>query len=244
MLIFPLPLSPVSVKIALEVKKMSKRRNLIITVTAFACVCMGLVDAVIQPGYALKSAIKLVLFLLLPFLYSLYDRKCDLKRLFIPDRRGIKVALLLGVGIYAVVLGAYFAFRGIFDFSALTASLTETTGVTKGNFIFVALYISFINSLLEEFFFRGFSFLTLKEVASRRTAYVFSSAFFALYHIAMMIGWFDWPVVAISLLGLFAGGMIFNYFNERYNNIYLSWLIHMFANFATNTIGFILFDAV
>ena len=30
--------------------------------------------------------------------------------------------------------------------------------------------------------------------------------------------------------------------NEKYNNIYLSWLIHMFANFATNTIGFILFS--
>ena len=66
---------------------------------------------------------------------------------------------------------------------------------------------------------------------------------FALYHIAMMIGWFGLPVIIISLVGLFIGGMIFNRFDEKSENIYLSWLIHMFANFATNTIGFILFAA-
>ena len=58
----------------------------------------------------------------------------------------------------------------------------------------------------------------------------------------MMIGWFGVPVVLISLLGLFAGGIIFNKFDEASGNIYLSWLVHMFANFATNTIGFILFS--
>ena len=62
------------------------------------------------------------------------------------------------------------------------------------------------------------------------------------YHVAMMIGWFGLPVVLLALVGLFAGGVIFSFFNEKYNNIYLSWLIHMCANFATNTIGYILFN--
>lgn len=221
---------------------MKTKRNLILAITAFACVCMGLVDAVIQPGYAVKSAIKAALFLLLPILYSRCDKGANLKRLFIPDKKGILLAVALGIGVYGVILGAYFAFRNVFDFSGLTASLTSTTGVSKDNFLFVALYISFANSLLEEFFFRGFAFLTLKKVSGRKLAYIFSAAMFALYHIAMMIGWFGWPVIALALVGLFAGGVIFNFFNERYGNIYLSWLIHMFANFATNTIGFILFN--
>lgn len=222
---------------------MKAKRNIIIAITAFACVCMGLVDAVIQPGYAVKSAIKAVLFLLLPILYTLYDKDAGLKRLFIPNRKGILVAIGLGVGVYGVIMGGFFALRNVFDFSGLTASLTSTTGVNKENFLFVALYISFANSLLEEFFFRGFAFLTLKKVAGRKLAYTVSAAMFALYHIAMMIGWFGWPVIVLALVGLFAGGVIFNFFNERYGNIYLSWLIHVFANFATNTIGFILFSA-
>lgn len=208
-----------------------------------ACVVMGIVDAVIQPGYAIKSAIKIIMFLLIPIVYGLFLKEFNIKNLIKPDKKGLCIALCLGCAIYGVVLGAYWIFKDVFDFSALTGSLNETTGVNKSNFIWVAIYISFVNSLLEEFFFRGFSFITLKKLTSRRFAYVFSSMAFALYHIAMMIGWFGLPVILISLVGLFIGGMIFNRFDEKSENIYLSWLIHMFANFATNTIGFILFAA-
>ncbi len=208
-----------------------------------ACIVMGIVDAVIQPGYAIKSAIKIIMFLLIPIVYGLFFKEFNIKNLMKPDKKGLCIALCLGFVIYGVVLGAYWIFKDVFDFSALTGSLNETTGVNKSNFIWVAIYISFVNSLLEEFFFRGFSFITLKKLTSRRFAYVFSSMAFALYHIAMMIGWFGLPVILISLVGLFLGGMIFNRFDEKSENIYLSWLIHMFANFATNTIGFILFAA-
>ncbi len=219
------------------------RKIYIVLFTVFACVCMGVVDAVIQPGYAIKSVIKIAMFLLLPFVYSLFDKEYKITKVFKPDKKGLTLALFMGVLVYAFIMSAYFIFRNVFDFSSLTSSLTSTTGVNKQNFVFVALYISFANSLLEEFFFRGFSFLTLKEVSNRKFAYIFSSLMFAVYHVAMMIGWFSVWVVLLSLIGLFIGGVIFNYFNEKYNNIYLSWLIHMFSNFATNTIGFILFSA-
>lgn len=209
----------------------------------FACLAMGIVDAIIQPGYVAKSIIKLILFLLIPILYGLSNKDRMMLKVFKPDKKGFLLAFVLGIAVYGVVLGAYFTFRNVFDFSALTASLNETTGVNKTNFLWVAIYISFINSLLEEFFFRGFAFLTLKEVASRKFAYLLSSLAFALYHIAMMIGWFGIPVVLIALAGLFVGGILFNAFNEKSKNIYLSWLVHMFANFAINTVGFILFAA-
>ncbi len=207
----------------------------------FACIVMGIVDAVIQPGYIAKSGIKILLFLLIPVLYSLLKKNYDVFKVFKADKKGILFALYLGVIIYTVILGGYFALRNVFDFSALTSNLNETTGVNKSNFLWVALYISFVNSLLEEFFFRGFAFLKLKTILSKRFAYIFSSLAFSLYHIAMMIGWFGIPVILISLAGLFVGGMIFNRFDDGKNSIYLSWLVHMFANFSINTIGFILF---
>lgn len=215
----------------------------VIFIVIIACICMGIVDAVIQPGYVVKSLIKILLFLLLPILYSLYDKDCQLKRLFKLERKGLILAFGMGITVYIIIVSAYFIFKNVFDFSSLTTSLTSTTGVNKDNFLWVALYISFVNSLLEEFFFRGFAFLTLKRMTSRNFSYIFSSSMFALYHIAMMIGWFKLPVIILTLIGLFVGGIIFNYFNEKWNTIYPSWLIHMFANFATNTIGFILFRA-
>ena len=221
---------------------MNRRKALfIIAAVLLGCGCMALVDGVIRPGYLTKSLIKLVLFLGLPLLCAHYDREIDLRRLFRVSRNGVAAALGVGIAVYAMVLLAYVLARNVFDFSALTANLTAQTGVKRDNFLLVALYISFVNSLLEEFFFRGFAFLTLKPKAGRGFAYGFSALTFALYHLAMMQGWFSVWVALLALVGLTLGGVIFNRFDERFDSIYLSWLIHMFANFATNTIGFLLF---
>ena len=63
-----------------------------------------------------------------------------------------------------------------------------------------------------------------------------------------LLGLIDVTIVghlgAASYIGAIAiGGMIFNKFDEKSETIYLSWLVHMFANFATNSIGFLLFAA-
>lgn len=116
-------------------------------------------------------------------------------------------------------------------------------GVTAENFIWFCIYISFINSLLEEFFFRGFAFLTLSQVGSRKLAYHFSALAFAIYHVAMMIGWFHIGLIILSIFGLYIGGLIFNYFNHNSQTIYTSWVIHISANFAINLIGFSLFTS-
>ncbi|MBQ9757290.1 MAG: CPBP family intramembrane metalloprotease [Clostridia bacterium] len=205
---------------------------------------MAIIDGILQADYAIKSAIKLVIFLGLPALYTLSDKKLQIKTLFVMNRRGIGLALCLGILIYFIILGGYLLLKNVFDFSAITTSLTDNIGVNRDNFIFVSLYISFVNSLLEEFFFRGFAFLTLKRVSTRKFAYLFSAIAFSIYHIAMMIGWFSVEVFLIVLIGLFVGGLIFNYLNEKSNTIYPSWFVHMFANFAINTVGFILFDII
>ena len=221
-----------------------KRATAIIAIVVFCCAVMAVVDGNIQPHYAVKSAVKVALFLILPFGYSFINKDLSLKSLFMANKKGIGIALLLCIPVYIVILGGYLLLKDVFDFSAVTSSLTGNIGVSKENFPIVALYISFVNSLLEEFFFRGFAFLTLRKAVSEKTAYIFSSAVFALYHIAIMTGWFSAGVFAITLSGLFIGGLIFNLLNSKSGNIYTSWFVHMFANFAINTIGFMLFGII
>lgn len=219
----------------------SKMRNTIILFVIIACAIMGYVDAILQPGYVIKSIIKIGVFVFLPFCYSMLNKNYKIKDVLLGKTKNLKAAIAVGIGIYCIVVGAYLLFKDVFDFSSLTSSLNETTGVNGDNFIFVAVYISVVNSFLEEYFFRGFAFLSLKKVASRRFAYLFSSLMFALYHVAMMIGWYDVVVIGLCVVGLMIGGCIFNYFDEKEDTVYISWLIHMFANLATNTIGFMLF---
>ena len=219
----------------------NKRILHIIFLVIAGCLIMAWVDAVLSPHYAIKSAIKIVLFLILPVGYSLITKQNFLRNLFRFDKKRILFPILLGICVYLFILGAYFILGPHFDFSNIAATLEKNIGVNKGNFVFVALYISFINSLLEEFFFRGFSFLTLKKLTSSKAAYLFSAGAFSLYHIAIMGSWFAPLLLVLLIASLFVAGLLFNWLNEKSDTIYTSWMVHMCANFAINTIGFMLF---
>jgi len=226
-----------------------KKNNRTLAVMLSVMICSGImsiVDGIVQPGYAVKSMIKIGLFLLIPLCFFLGSRegRAQLRKLFVPEKRELAAAIGLGAAVYGIILGGYFLLRGIVDFSGIAAQLTADAGVSADNFVFVALYISFANSLLEEFFFRGYAFLTLKEHISRPFACCFSAALFALYHVGMTAGWFSPALWLLAMAGLFVGGCIFNFLNERSGSIVTSWLVHMCANFAINTVGFILFGII
>lgn len=203
------------------------------------CVVMAFVETVIEPVYAVKSATKVSIFLLSPLIFAkatgikLFDRS------FALDRRDILKLLALGACIYAIIFGGYTLTGTIFDYSSLVASLSADQKVDSRNFIWVASYISFCNSFLEEFLFRFVSFLKLSQYAGRKTAYLFSSVLFAVYHVAMIGSSFPLPLLLLALIGLAVGGLIFDYVDENGATPYNSWIIHMFADFAIMTIWYL-----
>ncbi len=224
-------------------------KNIVImaAIVLIGVVAITVIDLIIQPAYIVKCAVKVTLFAGMPVLYGLFINKdLQLRSLFriSGGAKGIVEALLWGLAVFSVIVGAYLLVGRFFDFSQITGNLEQSMGIDKENFVAVALYISFCNSFLEEFFFRGFACLKLQKYISRRSAYIFSSVTFAAYHVAMMWVAFEPPLVAVALVGLIAGGCIFNFFNERYGNLYISWLIHMGANFAINGIAMTLFGII
>lgn len=225
-------------------KKINKTAISAAALIIFCCVAMALIDTLLSPPYFLKSLYKAALFLICPAVWIKITKMGGWKQLFIPSKRGLLTALGMGLAVFIIIFGGYFLIGSFFDLSGITKSLTSKIGVDKENFFFVALYISFANSLLEEFFFRGFAFTTLLKSSSRTFAYIFSALAFSLYHVSVMTGWFGLPLYSLILISLFAGGLIFNYAREKSGNIYIPWMIHMFANFAINGIGLILFSAV
>jgi len=217
---------------------------IICTIILVFCAVMAVIDGILKADYFYKSVVKFVLFLVFPLVYGLFDRKVKIRELFALKKSKMKLSVMLAIGVYIVILGGFLLLRDVFDFSKITDSLTSNIGVNRENFVFVSLYISFVNSLLEEFFFRGFAFLTLKRLTSVSFSYVFSAAAFSVYHVAMMIGWFSPFLFVLVMAGLFSGGLIFNYLNSKSGTVYPSWIVHMFANFAINTVGFILFGII
>ncbi len=222
-----------------------KKLYILLAVLLFS-LAVTYIDAFVHPPYFSKIPIKILFFLVLPMLFFVIwrDEWKEFKSLFRFRSKGLLVSLLLGLAIFGVILGGYFVTRGFIDFSGVTSSLTSGMGITADNFIWVAIYISIMNSFLEEFFFRGFGFITLKKFANIKFAYLFSPVLFAVYHAGMLFGMFHPAVLVLIMSGLIIGGLIFNALNDKLGNIYPSWFVHMAANFAINTIGFILFSMI
>lgn len=214
------------------------------TLVVAVCLAMALVEIVVAPGYAAKSGIKALLFLAAPVLFLLASGKGSVSSLFRMKPGCWRFSGLLAAGTFGGIVGAYVLLGDYFDFSSVAPALEEKLGISGENFVWVALYISFANSLLEEFFFRGFAFLTLLRSSGKKTAYLFSASAFALYHVAIMNGWFS-PGLMILLIGsLFAAGMLFDWLDEKKGSILPSWMVHISANFAINAIGFILLGII
>ena len=227
------------------VRKVRKRNYIVLCLLVFS-LAVTLIDALVHPPYFSKIAVKVVFFLALPLLFFVRNRedRAQFRALFRFRRRGITAALALGCAIYALILGGYFAVRGFVDFGAVTGTLTAGMGITADNFLLVAAYISLLNSLLEEFFFRAFGFMTLRRQLSGAAAWLLSPVLFAVYHTGMLWGMFHPAMIALLMLGLVAGGLIFNALCSRFESVYPAWFAHMAANFAINTVGCILFGVL
>jgi len=207
---------------------------------AACCIAMSAIELIFTPTYFVKAAIKLALFVIIPISLIVIRKETSMLRFFKPNRKTLLPMLAFGVLMYAFIIGAYFLLGKYFDLSGITSSLDEI-GVTKNNFIFVALYIAVCNSFLEEFIFRGFGFIGLTDMVGEKWACIFSAICFALYHITMMIGWYSIWLTALIIFALFVGGVILNLFDRKCRTIYPAWIVHIFANLAINTIGMILF---
>ena len=214
------------------------------TLVIAACLTMAYVEIVVAPGYAVKSVIKIGLFLGVPLLFLITSKKISFRSLFPMKKGEWRFSVILAAVTFFGILGIYLIIGPFFDFSAVAPSLQDRLGIDGNNFIFIALYISFINSLLEEFFFRGFAFLSLLKTSGRKLAYGFSAMSFALYHVSIMNGWFSALLMGLVIVSLLFAGLLFDYLDEKEGSILPSWMVHISANFAINLIGFIILGMI
>lgn len=71
-----------------------------------------------------------------------------------------------------------------------------------------------------------------------KAAFLFSSIMFAVYHIAFIGPSFPWQMLILALVGLTAGGLIFDLIDAKSGNICPSWFVHMFADLSLMTIWY------
>ena len=200
---------------------------------------MAWVEGALRPVYPVKSGLKIAVFLGCVGLYTLLSGDRRPFRVLRKDA-AVRLAIPLALGVLVFLLGGYVLLSPWLDLSAIPENLAAKEGITRETFPLAALYITFCNSLLEEFFFRGFAFLALYRLGYTRLAYGFSALAFALYHVSITSNWGTPGLIVLMVAGLTAAGLFFNWL-DRDGSLFPSWLVHVGANLGTNAVGFILF---
>jgi len=191
------------------------------------------IEQVLEVAYLWKTAAKVFLFLAIPLLF-LKVEKFDFLHLKKTQKKSIFIAVVVGFAVMITILVAFISLRSLIDLPSLQMDLESRVGVTALVFPMVAIYILIGNSFLEEFYFRGLLVDFLKD---SKLKWFLPSFFFAIYHIAIFLPWFEWPILSVAVVGLFVGGLLFQWINEASGTIYPSWIIHLFADLGVLLIG-------
>lgn len=211
-----------------------------------ACICLYIVEQYLGVSYIIKTLIKILLFGGLPFIYMKFTRRVKAAEELNFSQFGkkqLKLGLIFGLISFFVIFIAFFIFKGTINFNDIVSNLRDKN-ITPANFIFIGLYITFGNSFLEEFFFRGFIFLNLYNIKRVKLAYTYSSLLFGLYHIAIFKTWFSLWMIMLCLLGLIVIGFVFDWLDTKSDNFINSWIVHILADSAIILIGLRMFEII
>ncbi|GGA62058.1 CPBP family intramembrane glutamic endopeptidase [Ornithinibacillus halotolerans] len=219
---------------------MRRQSVFIITSTLITCGILAFVEHGLEINYLIKTTLKVTIFFLTIWWYQRSFNKFRFKdpvSLEKISRKEWRRIFLLGFLSATIVFIAYVICLPFIDLSAIKGDLTERLGITTTTYIIVGLYITFGNSFLEEYFFRGFIFFQLP----RKLGYIYSPLLFASYHIPMIILWFSPTIIGLCFIGLWIIGLIFHKVNEKNQTIWASWMIHICADIVIVLIGLTLF---
>ncbi|MBQ1522888.1 MAG: CPBP family intramembrane metalloprotease [Erysipelotrichaceae bacterium] len=219
---------------------MKKNTVLSLAVSVICLVILTFIEQYVKPGYTVKSCLKLLLLLVPMILYSFISRKkiSDIIRLY-----KLNSARLLYIGMlraYCCIIIVFLIFRNSIDLDQIRNNLMNKEHLTKQNCLYIFTYIIFVNSFIEEAFFRGFIYHLFETDNMKTVGIIVSAILFALYHIGIVSNWFNPLIFVICIAGLACCGMILQWVSLKFDTLKASWLIHGCANLAINTIGVIM----
>lgn len=146
-----------------------------------------------------------------------------------------------GLVIFAAILGAYFLLgERLIDPARLQELAEKNDFASKQRYLLLALYLSFVNSITEEYVWRWFVFTKCEKIMNRMTAVFASGLFFTAHHVLALASFFDWGVTALASTGVFIGGVTWSWLYLKYRSIWPAWVSHMLADLGVFAAGWMI----
>jgi len=152
----------------------------------------------------------------------------------------IAFGFLSGCVVSAFILGLWFSFaQDSLDVTPLVASMNESGMNNIGRFIAFGVWLSFGNSLLEEFVFRWFVDGRLRLLGlSKPWIIVISASIFTVHHVLVLLAFFAAGPALLFSCGVFVGGVLWSWTHMQWGSIVPGWISHALVDIAVLVVGF------
>jgi len=152
--------------------------------------------------------------------------------------------VLTGIVIAAGILAGYWLIgQRLIDPQMLEDVAEENNLTSLPVYLALVLYLTLINSLLEEYVWRWFVYRQCERLMPAFggwLAVIASALFFTLHHVIALHVQFGWAVTLLGSAGIFVGGVTWSWLYRRYRSIWPGYVSHIFADAAVFIIGWLL----
>jgi membrane protease YdiL (CAAX protease family) len=145
--------------------------------------------------------------------------------------RGVAV----GVGSGLVIAVVVFATHRLLGPRLIDPEMVRSAAVRNGigepsAYLGLALYLTLVNSLLEEYVWRWFVFRRCEVLVGSGPAVVASALLFTVHHVIGLRAQMDWGAALLASSGVLLGALIWSWCYRRFQSVWPGFLSHVVAD--------------
>ncbi len=172
---------------------------------------------------------------ILPMIWERSPKKALKTPFLVQDRRSTIIWSVGGAIAASLAISlAYLLLKSQLDAEQIRAGVNEFYPVTIPMYLAVSVMISFVNPLMEEFYWRGFLYRKFRDYGGG----IWVGLLFAIHHFVIFRSWFEPIPLAIALVGLAIVGVGFNWLYNKTNNLWPCLATHCAADITIMAIGY------
>ena len=175
--------------------------------------------------------------ILFPLIWILWGEK---KKFPFPriKKDGIGAGIVSGLCIGITILVLYINVFRNFIPTDMVKEKAESLGFSGIWFFVFATFLIFLNSAMEEYYWRWFSFSQVRQIIKPAPALWITSLSFALHHVVVLVVFFGWLWGSLFGLCVGLGGAIWIHHYRKYDSIWPSFISHAIVDALIMLIGF------
>ena len=199
-------------------------------------------------NYFFSSIYKIIY--LSPLLFRIYIEKKTLKKSLFENfslknfKKNILSTIIIGAFLATFYISSFVVLNKFLDLQIIIDKLQVLISLNLINLIFIGIYIISINSLLEEYFWRGFLFNNLEKLIKPWMAYTLTGIAFSFHHVMFYYNWFNLTFFLIVTIGLAIYAIIMNFIFQRNKDLFSCWLAHGMVDVVQIFIAFKIFSLI